>query len=165
MRCKRKTIVVDKEMQFGLASRLLTYYVTTWRVIFGMPIVVMFSYYLFFTNLTFGALAAKLVDDLWFPIVMSLFVLPIVARDILRFSNRVAGPMFRFRRIVRQMSQGETVERIKIRKNDFGHAFAEELNMLIDRIQNDSQSNEDKNLKDDFSARDELPTENPVAIQ
>ena len=69
---------------------------------------------------------------------MSLFILPIVARDCVRFSNRIAGPVWRLRQTLRDINDGRVVRMIKLRKGDFCHELADEVNRLIEKSSDQS---------------------------
>jgi hypothetical protein len=112
----RKRFFVDPKVQGGLALRIALYWLVClltitlmllcWRIITG-PVRP------FYTHL----------DDLWFfngpAIVASLLLLPLVVVDIVRWSNRFAGPMLRLRRSMRALARGESVKPIEFRGNDF----------------------------------------------
>jgi hypothetical protein len=63
----------------------------------------------------------------------SLLLVPI-AWDMLSFSNRFAGPVFRMRRILREVAQGGSVEPIRLRPGDFWHGLADDLNAALQRL-------------------------------
>jgi signal transduction histidine kinase len=128
----RKRFFVDPKVQGGLALRIALYWLVClltitlmllcWRIITG-PVRP------FYTHL----------DDLWFfngpAIVASLLLLPLVVVDIVRWSNRFAGPMLRLRRSMRALARGESVKPIEFRGNDFWQDFAGEFNALLKRVQ------------------------------
>jgi hypothetical protein len=66
------------------------------------------------------------------PMVFAFAVLlPPLLYDLLKFSNRVAGPLFRCRRVMREMAAGAVVPEFTPRKGDFmGELFAA-FNALI----------------------------------
>jgi hypothetical protein len=61
----------------------------------------------------------------------SLLVLPLVIYDMLRLSNRFAGPIFRMRRTLRKVAANGAVENVQLRDGDFWGDFAEELNAAL----------------------------------
>jgi len=63
--------------------------------------------------------------------VASLLVLPVVIFDLLRLSNRFAGPMFRLRRSLHDLAQGKSVPLVRIRQGDFWRKFAEDFNTVV----------------------------------
>ena len=67
-------------------------------------------------------------------VVSSTVLLPIVMFSAVRFSHRFVGPMVRFRRILRQLSEGEPVPSVELRRNDFWRDVANELNRVSARL-------------------------------
>ena len=53
-----------------------------------------------------------------FILIGAIVLLPVILFDLLKFSNRVAGPLYRCRKIMTQMSRGESVPEFKPRKHD-----------------------------------------------
>ena len=125
---RRKKVVVDNEIQHGLARRLVTYWGVTWLLVFSLPIVMR----MLTERIPFDQLATQIITDFWFPIVISVLLIPIVVWDSLRFSHRVAGPISRIKKTVESISGGDKVRPIKLRKNDFCGPLADEVNKLID---------------------------------
>ena len=128
----RKHLLVDRRVQGGLILRVLLYWVTClislvllllcWRVTTG-PL------QLFQTHLT----------EMWAQyapaMIGSLLLLPIVVLDMLRVSNRFAGPLVRLRGAMARLARGEKVKPIRFRDGDYWQEFAEEFNRLLARIQ------------------------------
>lgn len=127
----RKRLFVDPKVQGALMIRVVCYWMIClvtvslmllcWRIITGPA-------RLFYTHL----------DDMWFhygpAMVASLVLLPLVMVDIVRLSNRFAGPMLRLRRTMQQVARGEHVEPISFRDGDFWQEFAQDFNALLARI-------------------------------
>lgn len=80
----------------------------------------------------------------WAPGLMLLA--PLFAYDLINISNRFVGPMFRLRRELRKLSNGEDVAPMYSRKNDFWGDAAESFNRLRDELatrrQADTESDE-----------------------
>ncbi|HUY91281.1 MAG TPA: hypothetical protein VMV10_21260 [Pirellulales bacterium] len=128
---KRKKFLVDYDVQGALAARTAFYW-------FGC------------TVMTIGVAALlKLVSgrtglqtpyaDLWGlcrPIaIASLVLLPVIVYDMVQLSNRLAGPIMRLRRAMRQLAQGEPVETLSFRDDDFWREMAGEFNALAAELQ------------------------------
>jgi hypothetical protein len=77
-------------------------------------------------------------DELWQwygpAAVASLLVLPLVVIDVVRLSNRFAGPLYRLRREMRKLAMGEPVRALKFRDGDFWIEFADEFNEVANRL-------------------------------
>jgi hypothetical protein len=68
-------------------------------------------------------------------VIVSLFLLPVMIVDVIRFSNRFVGPLLRLRRSMRQLARGEHVEPIEFRQGDYWLDLAEEFNAVVARTQ------------------------------
>jgi hypothetical protein len=129
---KRRQRFVDSKVQGSLLLRCVFYYVfclasvffmlLCWRIVTGP--MRLFYEQLGETWLQFGP-----------ALLMSLLLLPIVAVDVIRLTNRFAGPMLRLRRAMRTLAQGERVEPVHFRDGDFWGDFAEDFNRVLARLQ------------------------------
>ena len=61
---------------------------------------------------------------------VSLCALPLALLDTLLFTNRIVGPLFRFRRGVGQLAATQTAEALHFRKGDFFFDLAQQFNRL-----------------------------------
>jgi hypothetical protein len=128
----RKRLFVDPKVQGALVLRAMLYWAVClmtimlmllcWRIITGPA-------RMFYTHL----------DDMWFhfgpALVASTLLLPLVILDMIRLSNRFAGPLLRLRRSMRALARGEHVEPIEVRDGDFWKDFADEFNAVAARVQ------------------------------
>lgn len=131
----RKHLFVDPKVQGALIWRSFLYWcmcmaavammLLCWRILTGPA-------RLFYLHL----------DDMWYfhgaALIASAFVLPVIILDIIRWSNRLVGPMLRLRRSMRELARGEHVEPLRFRDTDFWHDFAEEFNAVVARVQGES---------------------------
>ena len=67
--------------------------------------------------------------------VASLLLLPWVIFDLVRLSNRFAGPLFRLRRSMHDLAQGKPVATLHFRQGDFWQEFADDFNKIAARIE------------------------------
>ena len=83
------------------------------------------------------ATSGELFQTLWMnygpALLGSLILFPIVFIDCLRTSNRFAGPMVRVQKAMKQLANGEAVEPISLRKDDYWREFAADFNRLLDQ--------------------------------
>lgn len=128
----RKKLFVDPKVQGALVVRVglywlvclitLTLMLLCWRILTGPA-------RLFYTHF----------DDMWFnfgpALIASFVLLPLVVVDIVRLSNRFAGPLVRLRRSMRALARGEEVQPIRFREGDFWQEFADEFNAVLSRVQ------------------------------
>jgi hypothetical protein len=132
---KRRQLFVDHKVQGALVMRAISYWfmclltvalmLLCWRVLTGPA-------RLFYRHL----------DDMWFhfgpALIASLILLPIIVVDIIRLSNRFAGPMLRMRRAMQNLAKGERVPPLQFRDNDFWKDFAQDFNALLARVQRET---------------------------
>lgn len=70
------------------------------------------------------------------PALACLAVLvPIMAWDAVKFSHRLLGPLYRFRKTVQSLADGEAVRPIKLRKNDYLAEFRDDFNRMLETLQ------------------------------
>ena len=78
-------------------------------------------------------------DSLWFrygpALVIAFCLLPLVLVDVVRMSNRFAGPAYRLRRAMHQLANGEQVQPITFRQADFWKEFADDFNRIAARME------------------------------
>jgi hypothetical protein len=140
---KRNQMFVDRKVQGTVVARTTLYWllslltiflsVICWRIVTGPA-------RMFYTHL----------DEMWFlysPVLIALvLLLPILVFDMVAISNRFAGPMVRLRRAMRQAADGETVEPVVFRDNDFWREFADDFNRLLSRLQQQSGTTDAKSV-------------------
>ena len=66
--------------------------------------------------------------------IFAMLMLPIALFDLLRLSNKVAGPMYRIRNEMHKLAMAEPVRPIELRSGDFGGDMAEEFNAILRRF-------------------------------
>ena len=136
MKCNRSRLFVDPAFQGRLMVRLViywtVYHVALWHSLF------------FFTLLasamnhdpavpakTFGTLYREFAVEHVSVIICFLVLLPILMRDLLKFSHRIAGPLVRFRNTMNQMIEGKTVEPVSLRRYDLPSQFLAVFNKML----------------------------------
>ena len=124
----RKRVSVDFGLQGSLCLRVATYWILCLCVVGGL-----FAGRMVFTDTP---------DPVWYwgleygmMLALSLIILPFVIVDALIYSNRFAGPMYRFRAELRRLVNGEKVRPISFRPGDFHSEMAKDFNVLIERLQ------------------------------
>ena len=128
---KRRQYYVDERVQGALMGRTVFYWfmsalttallVLCWRILFspGRP----FEAYVNYMRIHYGP-----------ALVASLIVVPLLVIDVLKLSNRFAGPLFRLHRAIRQLADGQEVRPIKFRENDFWQSFADDFNVVAAQL-------------------------------
>lgn len=70
------------------------------------------------------------------PALICLAVLmPVLAWDAVKFSHRLLGPLYRFRKTVQSIADGESVRPIKLRKADYLGEFRDDFNRMLESLQ------------------------------
>lgn len=129
---RRQKLLVDAKVQGTLISRAVLYWlycllsvtllITCWSVLTQPP-----------------ATSFELLQLMWSACGPTLFgsaiVMPIVLVDLLRVSNRFAGPIHRMRREMRKLASGEAVQPVQVREGDFWFDFAEDFNRIVSHVQ------------------------------
>lgn len=130
---QRKRLLVDRSFQLRLLLRLLAYAVLCTLITFHAS----FMVYVFTILLQDGpsqGVVSAYVDflyrqqGLFWTLVM---LAPMVLYDLLKFSNRIAGPLYRCRRVMREMAAGSAVPVFKPREHDLMADFFKDFNALI----------------------------------
>lgn len=130
--CQRRQKFVDRHVQGSAMLRMAVYWllccmtiatvVLIWRVVVEPP-----------------QLFRSHIEAMWeqyFPVILALvLLLPLMLVDVVGWTNRLAGPMVRLRRAMQRLADGEKVEPIALRDNDFWRDFAADFNRLVARVE------------------------------
>ena len=123
---------IDSTVQLAIFKRMFIYWIGC-LLLFTLPIAILRS--------SFGA--GPFLDEIvsvwkthWPMIFTVLTFLPFVFYDVLKFSNRFVGPVYRLRRELEDFRRSGKVKKIrKFRDTDFWHDLYEGVNHLVDRIE------------------------------
>ncbi len=132
---RRKSRIVDRKYQFGLAWRMLLVFLCFFAT--GVLLVFAPSMYQLMTGADLAELepAAQefliLHKRIW---PSALFVLVGVFGYTLVFSHRIAGPIYRINSALQMMLKGEYPKKVTLRKKDHFHQTAELLERLSQQI-------------------------------
>jgi hypothetical protein len=131
MREERKKVWVD-EFQTKLLWRTFAYWVVytlaLWNLLFvwwlvqqepGNPI----EQFLTFCSEFYAALIVFAVS------------FPVLAYDALKFSHRLVGPLYRFRKAMQSVAAGEPIRLIKLREGDFLTEMRDDFNQMLEALQ------------------------------
>ncbi|MEI8376050.1 MAG: hypothetical protein WCJ35_24790 [Planctomycetota bacterium] len=129
----RKRFFVDYRVQGALAVRVVLYW---------LMCLLMITLLLLGWGMVTGPVRRPInahLTELWAlygsAAVASLLLLPAVIFDLLRLSNRFAGPMFRLRRSMHDLAQGKPVAAVRFRQSDFWQEFADDFNIVAARTE------------------------------
>ena len=161
----RRRILIDSGVQGALVRRTGLYAAAT-----GMYLLVIFilSDALIHPHEPISESLFRCLDEavFWAPGLMLLA--PLFAYDLINISNRFVGPMFRLRRELRKLSNGETVSPMYSRQGDFWADASESFNRLREELvelrASDSASPEVSDLDDTLDS-DLNPIPNPLRAE
>ena len=131
-RSLRKRLIADIQVQGALIVRVVVYWLLCLLAIGTL---------LLLWRMVVRPLSPfdQQLHDLWSlyrpAAVVSLLLLPIIVLDMLRLTNRFAGPLFRLRGAMRDLAQGKAVDPVQFRRDDFWHDFARDFNIVAARLQ------------------------------
>ena len=133
MKNRRKKKYVDSVVQGALARRICLHWIA-----FALLAAVVFPVFRVFsgfqTDLPFMVQVNAGLASLA-PLLIGLVALmPIFVYDTIKCSHRVAGPIYRMHRTIRELGEGKRVEPIQLRRGDAWTAMAEDINAVIERI-------------------------------
>lgn len=133
MTCKRGRFYIDHPVQGALARRIVVH----WCIFFVLSLISLFSLELFLgdPNLTLAGHLGVLWGKYAFFVVLMLGILPTFVYDSMKLSNRFVGPVMRLRESVRKLAQGEHVDELKFRDNDFWLELSDDFNAVARRVQ------------------------------
>ena len=133
----RRRLYVDPAFQKRLLWRVLLYWVfyhgTVWHLMFLLNFVgVGIKQDPTAPSKSFWALYGEFTMDHLWVIVCFLVMLPVLGRDLLKFSHRIAGPLVRFRNTLQAIADGKPVTTIKLRDKDFLTDFLLVFNRMVE---------------------------------
>ena len=140
MPLKRRTrVFLDPKVQGSLIVKVIQYWCLC------LVTVAFFRYccHLFPLDPSDNSLAiVEVIKEMWLVVLGSLLVLPVVIIDVVRWSNKFAGPANRLHQALGELASGHDVKELKFRTGDFWHEAAESFNSLADS-RNGQTDNED----------------------
>jgi hypothetical protein len=129
---KRRQKFVDRQVQGSIVLRTATYWVLC---MFTLGLM-LFVWQILNSPAEPFLIHATAMWQQYGPVaIASLLLLPILIVDIVGLSNRFAGPIYRLRRSIQQLANGEPAAPVKLRDNDFWVDFAEDFNRVLARVQ------------------------------
>lgn len=138
MNFNRKRVMIDPRLQGAHCLRLFFY----WVVWVCISIVLLVGKQMVDASVTPADMAVDLWPKFVAPLCASIFFLPLVLLDGLIFSNRFAGPFYRFQKELTKINEGNEPRPIHLRPEDYGHKVADEINRMIG-VENGSEGTGD----------------------
>ena len=125
MREMRKKLWIDK-FQTKLSLRIAFYFVFYQMAVWAL--VIFERYVLAGMEAVFGKVSSGLMIFLTSAVIcQGIFF----TYDAIRFSHRLVGPLYRFRKTIQAITAGEEIELVTLRKGDFLEEMKEEINEML----------------------------------
>ena len=134
MNDKRNRFLIDKKLQWQLARRHILSWLLGGLMILTMPVAVNFLYGVYFSSLTFQDVCGKLLTSIWYPFLIALLLVPMGIQESIRFSNRIAGPVYRIRIELEKLLNGKPASQICVRQKDCLKDFVDAFNKLSKQV-------------------------------
>jgi len=136
MKHLRRKLLVDRAFQGRLLLRLCCYWaiyhLALWHLLFLFTVGgALLSHDPTAPMKTWGTQYRDFFASHVSIIVCFLVMLPILGRDLLKFSHRFVGPFVRFRNTLQIMLDGQVVQPIRLRKHDLPSEFLPVFNEFI----------------------------------
>lgn len=139
----RRVLLIDKRVQGALTNRVIAYWLfysfASFCILAGFPIAISL---VSGNQVSISDILLETVAKFWPAFGASCFLVPLATRDVLRVSNRFSGPVYRLRRSLRALAQGEPSEPINLRPGDYWEELATEFNAVLQEVQQLRADNE-----------------------
>lgn len=162
---KRRVYFVDRAVQGALLLKVVKYWFLSLMVMFGVTLLGwMFVSPGITILLDIREHIPALLGAFIVSVIVAVAILPFILLDVVRMSNRFAGPLFRLKNAMNKVAKGESVQPIKFRDNDFWQEIADSFNEVLAHIEENksNQNQSTSNLEPTGQARSKSK-ENPQA--
>lgn len=130
-KAKRSTLGVDPEVQ-GTILRRIPFYAVWCLLFINIPLLIAMAFLEPDRMIVeqFGAIGGR-----FWPIYVTLLaMLPFIAYDVLKLSNRFVSPVFRLRRELRRFAKDGDFQPVRFPDADVWNELAEQYNHLVGRV-------------------------------
>ena len=128
---RRRIFLIDSQVQGALMMRVVAYWI---YCLFTISMLLIWWDLFAGPPRQFMLVLADVYQRFAPAAAASLLILPLVVMDLLRLSNRFAGPARRLRNALSELGEGKEVRPLLFRDNDFWQETAAEFNRVNDRI-------------------------------
>ena len=137
----RKRLFVNRDIQGRLLSRTALYWVLYHAVLW---MAMFFCRYAEHRGDVMAGAEPRLFADIYGQFVRensslwvcAIAILPIVLWDLLKFSHRVVGPLVRFQRILENLTAGQSVDEVRLRRGDLLTDLETAFNQYLTSLRN-----------------------------
>ena len=133
---RRWRLMASVPIQGGLVVRLFLYW-----CLFQFSVFATIALFSFLTN---GESSGTSL--FWPAMIVSFMILPMVMLDLMRFSNKFAGPIVNISNKMKKMASSETVETINLRPGDFCMDLADHVNQVALKLKKSVDGNAEHSL-------------------
>jgi hypothetical protein len=126
----RHNLLVDRDVQ-GVMLRRTALYATACGIYFF--VILICSESLSDPEQSVGAAILQCVDEMIYWLPGFAMLAPVIAYDIIRITNRFTGPVFRLRREMIRLADGQEVSPMVFREDDYWSEMSE----IFNRIRNE----------------------------
>jgi hypothetical protein len=130
MRNLRRKIWIDG-VQTRLAVRIVLYFLFC-QIVLGLGVVIAREVTRI-TALAFGEGQTGL--EYFIQLIVPLSFAAVISYDAIKFTHRLVGPMYRFRKTIEAVTAGGEVELIRLRKGDFLIDVRDEFNEMLRELE------------------------------
>ena len=136
---RRRIVVVDKKFQLGISGRVVMYLAAYFIFFFMLAVFAPFLGAML-DGATHAETTAALSDlvrfsNRMFPPLLLTFIC--LALHTVLLTHRIAGPVYRFRRMFEGVREGEIAADVRLRKGDFLNGLAEAYNTSMTKLRSD----------------------------
>ncbi|MFO0915451.1 MAG: hypothetical protein U0795_20985 [Pirellulales bacterium] len=129
---KRRRLLIDHKIQGSLAVRILVHWIAFLTVSLSLT---MLFHFLAEPLKPISQHVSEVLSTHRHFLLVSLVMIPAFVYDSIQMSNRFAGPILRFRRLVKEVGHNRPVERLQFRDGDFWQELSLDINGMLDRLQ------------------------------
>lgn len=130
-KAKRTQLIVDREFQSHLLMRSVAY----WGVcMLGVGALLAYWQLRQHKAVSIDLLRLEFWRSMSPVLLLSLGFMPVLAYDLLRVSQRAAGPVMRLRSALQEVAQGKLPPPLAVRQDDYWKGLFEDFNAVLARL-------------------------------
>ena len=137
---------IDPQVQKAIAWKVVTYWAAA-LLFMILPLALYRS--IVSPEKNFVMQVIEVITSHWPVIVTMSLLLPFAIFDVIRFSNRFVGPVFRLRKELEGFEESGKINHLEFRENDYWSELSDGINSLAGRINDLEVQVEDELQRDD----------------
>jgi hypothetical protein len=156
---RRRIFLIDPKVQGLLTIRVVGYWLFS---LFTISFLLICWNVLGGPARPFGMVIQEVYQRFAPTAAVSLIVLPLVVMDVLRVSNRFAGPAYRLKHALRDLADGKDVRAMTFRETDFWQETAADFNRVASLVAR-ATNRQTVTVADDSSSASPAPQSSELA--